>query len=87
MSKFASLPFRIIILEKKKVSIISIVKRGRICYLDGVGCTDWLCCHLEVIWLFVTGLSRPNDSIGESTPTPSGNCWHLMRNMFWVETK
>ena len=31
-------------------------------------------CHLEEIWLFVTGLSHPNGNVGESTP--SGNCWH-----------
>ena len=28
-------------------------------YLDRVGCTDCPC-HLEEIWLFVTGLSHPN---------------------------
>ena len=44
-------------------------------YLDRVGCTDRLCCHLEGIWLFVTGFSHLNGNIGESTP--SGNCWHL----------
>ena len=33
-------------------------------YLDRVGCTDCLCCHLEEIWLFVTGLSHPNGNVG-----------------------
>ena len=44
-------------------------------YLDQVGCTDCLCCHLEEIWLFVMGLSHPNGNVGESTS--GGNCWHF----------
>ena len=62
-----------------------IIKIGRKCksllivlakllYLDRVGRADFSGCHLEVIWLFVTGLSHPNGNVGESTP--SGNCWH-----------
>ena len=31
-------------------------------------------CHLEEIWLFVTGFSHSNGNVGESTPC--GNCWH-----------
>ena len=43
-------------------------------YLDRIGRADFSVCHLEEIWLFVTGLSHPNRNVGESTP--SGNYLH-----------
>ena len=44
---------------------------AKLLYLDRVGRADFSGCHLEEIWLFVTGLSHPNGNVGESTP--SGN--------------
>ena len=51
---------------------------AKLLYLD-VGRADFSGCHLEEIWLFVTGLSYPNGNIGESTT--SRNCWHYIESL------
>ena len=56
------------------MSLNSITVLAKLLYLDRVERVDFSGCHLEEIWLFVTGLSHPNGNVGKSTP--SGNCWH-----------
>ena len=51
------------------MSLINTVER----YLDRVACTDCFCCHLEEIWLFVTGLTiaiHTTCPALESSPSP-----------------
>ena len=54
--------------RKSKCLLIVLAK---LIYLDRVGRADFSGCHLEEIWLFVTGLSHPNGNLGEST-----KIWH-----------
>ena len=56
------------------VENVSLNSISQLLYLDRVGRADLSGCHLEEIWLFVTGLSHSNGNVGESTP--GGNCWH-----------
>ena len=51
--------------RKSKCLLIVLTK---LLYLDRVERADFSGCHLEEIWLFVTGLSYPNGNVGESTP-------------------
>ena len=56
---------------------MSLYSISQLLYLDRVGRADFSGCHLEEIWLFVTGLSHANGNVGESTP--SGNCYVYSR--------
>ena len=52
---------------------MSVNSISQLLYIDKVGRVDFSGCHLEEVWLFVTGFSHPNGNVGESTP--GGNCW------------
>ena len=58
----------------ENLSVYIVIVLAKLLYLDRVGRANFSGCHLEEIWLFVTGLSHPNGNVGKSTP--SGNCWH-----------
>ena len=46
--------------RKSKCLLIVVAK---LLYLDRVGRAEFSGCHLEEIWLFVTGLSHPNGNV------------------------